>query len=262
VLKALRLIPEPVYRRLKGNVLLSRTLDRLMPRGRFAETKIRGGPLKGLILELDPRTNKDMALGRYEPNVVDRLSAMVPPGTVVFDVGAHLGYESIVMARAAGGTGKVVCFEPDPGLAQKLAANIARNSTVVGADLLPVQAAIAASRGKVAFEPGRTTGTGRLSPGADGVEVETLTLDEAARLYGTPAVVKVDVEGHELDVLAGAERLLEKGETAFLVEAHSPELTRACVELFESSGYVCERIGEADRGGAHIVATTEGRPKN
>jgi hypothetical protein len=84
--------------------------------------------------------------------------------------------------------------------------------------------------------------------------VEALTLDDAAGRYGIPAFVKIDVEGFELEVLEGAAGLLRGKETSFLVEAHSPELIRACTETFEASGYACERIGEADMGGAHLVA--------
>jgi hypothetical protein len=149
MLRALKLIPEPIYRRLKGNILLSRILDRLMPRGRFSEVTIQAGPLKGLVLELDPRTNKDMALGRYEPHVVDRIEEMVATGAIAFDVGAHLGYESIVIALAADGAGRVVCFEPDADLAGRLEANIERNRSSISADLVAVQAAVAESAGKI-----------------------------------------------------------------------------------------------------------------
>lgn len=256
----LKRIPAPVYDRLKRAPVVAplfrRALDVLIPRHGGAPTVIEGGPLEGMTLELDPRTNKDMVVGRFEPEVVAALESLLEPGALAFDVGAHLGYGTLVMAAAAGASGRVWSFEPDPEMFLTLQRNVDRNRSDRTAEVIPVRAALGAEEGRASFLRGETSGTGRLDGGREGLEVEVTTLDAVAARYGTPAVVKIDVEGGELNVLRGGTKLLEQGETSLVIEGHSPDLDRDCKSLLQGFGYACEDLVPARAGTTHFVART------
>lgn len=253
----LKRAPRPLYDRLKRAPVVApffrRALDLLIERGTLAPTPIEGGPLKGMVVELDPRANKDMIVGRYEPEVIAMLESLLDRGGVAYDVGAHLGYETLVMA-AAGPGARIWSFEPDPDMFSVLSRNLAGNRSERTAEVTPVRAALGAVEGRALFARGETTGIGRLTPGAGDLEVDVTTLDEAAARYEAPAVVKIDVEGGELEVLKGGTKLLEEGRAVFLIEAHSQTLDDECRSVLQSFGYSCETLGRARAQTTHFVA--------
>lgn len=266
----LRAVPEPLYRRLKRVPILSGlgrcVLDLLVSERGFEAVEIAGGRLQGLVLDLLPRTNKDMVLGRYEPSVVGALQDWLGPGRSGFDVGAHVGYETLVMAVLVGKGGRVVAFEPEPALSRVLERNVERNRPSLAASVTAVPAAMGTENGRACFREGPSSGKGHLAeapppPEEDEVDidVEVLTLDEAARRFGAPDLVKIDVEGAELGVLRGAQRLLGRVRPVFVVEAHSPRLECDCGRVFEGHGYRWERIGRGAGEAVHLLAVPTGR---
>lgn len=200
--RALRAVPRPLYRILKRAPLMSslgrRALDALLGRSGVAATRIEGGPLAGMVVELQPRVNKDMLLGRYEPEVCDALEALLSTGDAAFDVGAHLGYMSLMMALCVGAEGRVVAFEPDPIVGRILQKNLERNRSpaLASLDVLPV--AVGEAAGPSSFARGVTTGVGTLVADSGDFEVPVMTLDRAADSVVRPDLVKIDTEGTEL----------------------------------------------------------------
>jgi hypothetical protein len=96
---------------------------------------------------------------------------------------------------------------------------------------------------------GRESGTVLLTLGADGrvsrvgergVEVSQTTLDELAEQYGLPDLIKMDIEGAELDALQGASNVLLHGPSLF-IEVHSPDLVDRVAGLLDAAGYSVER---------------------
>ncbi|HEX2195495.1 MAG TPA: FkbM family methyltransferase [Actinomycetota bacterium] len=233
--------------------LMLRAIERKTRGARWIEARVRAGPLHGMTLAIDPRVQADVVVGAYERRLSRHVGSMLREGDVAFDVGSHLGYFGILMATAVGRGGRVVCFEPDPGLHETLERNVGRNRDLIPADVTVARLGIAATRGKTAFETGGHSTRGRLSEGGD-VEVEVLTLDDAADRFGTPRFVKVDVEGGEVGVLTGAATLLAAGTTSFGIEVHSAELEAACRRFLEAQGYVCRVIKEAGRAETYLLA--------
>jgi FkbM family methyltransferase len=194
-----------------------------------------------------------MAVGRYEPRLATALEDLLEEGDLCFDVGAHLGYMSLVMASSVAPGGKVVAFEPDPDLFEPLLRNVERNERAL-ARVVPVAAAAGQSPGRCSFRHGTSSGTGRLDEAEGDVTVTVLTLDHAAHVHGMPRLVKVDVEGAEVEALQGATEILNRGESAFLVEAHSEDLEERCRALLRGYHYDVNHLDPARDETAHLLA--------
>jgi FkbM family methyltransferase len=151
------------------------------------------------------------------------LRGLVHQGDVVFDVGANVGIYSVFLSRLCGPTGRVWAFEPVPDtywrLQETLALNRCENVTAVRTavsdktgnariNLFDPRFAEWNSLGK----PSMDAGQGTLSTSHQSVEVQTYRLDDFCREQGIERIsfLKVDVEGFELHVFRGAERLLRE----------------------------------------------------
>src|SRR5262249_37577808 len=142
----------------------------------------------------------------------------VRPGKVVWDIGANSGIFAFAAANLTGSSGSVVAFEPDTWLVQLL-----RRSARIQRDAGPVQVVAAAvakdcdlrtfniaqrSRAANFLDGYDTVARSRQTGGvAERHTVVTLTLDWLAERLPAPDVIKIDVEGAELEVLQGGERL-------------------------------------------------------
>jgi FkbM family methyltransferase len=162
---------------------------------------------------------------------------VVRPGDVVLDVGANLGYYTLLFSHLAGARGKVHAFEPVPPTFTRLAARVARGRRSDNVVLNPC--ALAETAGPVSlFVPGGDLGQASLARhaagswrGADSGEISdhacsAVTLDGYAA--GLPALnfLKCDVEGAELSVLRGGEAALRRFAPLLLVEV-CPDWTAA-----------------------------------
>ncbi len=173
-------------------------------------------------------------LGTYEEEQTRLFRAMVRPGHTVLDVGAHVGYYTLLASELAGVTGQVVAFEPDPDNVRFLERHVRLNRCV---NVTVERAAVAASDGEASFERGSGTGTGHLGAAGD-LTVRTLALDAYVRRHGLrPDVVKIDVEGAEAEVLAGAESMLRTVRPTLFLSTHGREPNRTCRLFLDRLGY-------------------------
>lgn len=146
------------------------------------------------------------------------------PGSIAIDVGAHIGNFTIPMARALGPTGVVLAFEPFPQVFDCLEANVKKATTedIDFARVVCTQGAVGATNGKTKLysNPSNVAGAsllGNLFGDANGMPVNVVTLDTLP-LHKPVSFIKIDVEGGELDVLKGAEKLLLKEHPALFIE--------------------------------------------
>jgi FkbM family methyltransferase len=159
-----------------------------------------------------------------EAGPVDSMRGLVTPGSTVVDVGANIGFFSLRFASWVGQTGRVIAIEPETRNIASLRRRVDRagQSDVVTC----VQAAAADRSGEVrlALNPGHP-GDHHLSD--DGEPVAAVTLDElAADDPRRVTLIKIDVQGAESMVLAGARRVIAQHRPAIFVEVHDPSLTR------------------------------------
>lgn len=182
--------------------------------------------------------------GVYDLIVAETLARLADPGETAIDAGANVGLMSNVLAHAVGPHGRVVSFEPHPLIFQTLSSNVARWRTIEGLKPIEVrQAAVSSSTGVVplAIDPATfavNKGTASLEQHdpMNSTEVATVSLDD--EFSGPVGVLKLDVEGHELAALTGAEALLRgKLIRDILFEEHRPPPT-AVTELLEGHGYI------------------------
>jgi FkbM family methyltransferase len=245
---AARLLPnslkQAIYRAKPLAGWIRRGLNRAAPSG-LSEVKIAAGDLAGCTFQLDMQTEKDYWLGTYEPELQAALPEVVPPGAVVYDVGANIGYVSLLLARAAGEAGRVFAFEALPDNAARLRRNLELNGMQERVRLFA--GAVTGKAGPVRFLVHASGGMGKAAGSAGRQEehyqaevtVEGISLDEFVYQHGNPPpqVVKMDIEGGEVMALPGMRRVLAETRPVLLMELHGPESATAAWETLSAAGY-------------------------
>lgn len=187
--------------------------------------------LGGFLFHCDQRDSVAREVcftGYYEPQETQLASRLLHAGDVFVDVGANWGYFSLAAAHWVGATGRVLAFEPEPRLFALLTANLAVNRLDF---VRAYQTAAAAGCGRLGFTAfhadGGNWGESRsVRAGPADFECDTVALDAALDAAGVGPVqlIKIDVEGGEVDALAGMRRGLAQGRYRYvLVECH-PDL--------------------------------------
>ncbi len=176
-------------------------------------------------------------LGFYEYEKQEWISREVRPNRVFWDVGANVGFYSLLASKLVG-SGRVFAFEPAPRnlsyLNQHLALNHATN-----VEVLPT--AVADRNGTSSFETEETGFMGHLSVEGS-ITVPTTTLDSLVKEGKVlpPDYVKMDIEGAELLALRGASDTFQRFRPVLFLATHGREMHVECCRLLESWGYTCQ----------------------
>jgi FkbM family methyltransferase len=139
-------------------------------------------------------------------------------GMVVFDVGANIGYLSLFFSQRVGSSGKVYSFEPEASNFAELFRNVEING--LQGQCVPIPVAVGRSSGKVAISNGLNGGV--VAEG-EGSTCQLVSLDSYAAEHGIPRIdlVKIDIEGYELEALEGMTEILSRPHKPILyVEVH------------------------------------------
>ena len=182
--------------------------------------------------------------GEWDPKITWALRRLLQPGETVIDIGAHCGATALIAARLVGPQGAVHAFEPQPVLAQMLRDSAKMN----GFEQLHVhELALSDSDGKAElFIPNDKLILASLNPvsGATSLAVEKRRAGDFLEdlNLGEIALIKIDVEGHELDVFRGAAEFLEHNRPRAIlfesVEKEGPFRQRPPVRLLSDLDYV------------------------
>ncbi|MEE1795753.1 FkbM family methyltransferase [Streptomyces sp. BE308] len=199
----------------------------------------------------------------YEQGSLYHWSRLAAASRTVLDVGAHVGYYAMIAALAAP-EATVHAFEPVPPIHARLAVNHRANGI---RNLVLHQNGVSDRAGSadinIRFPLANLLSTGssleefaRPVAGAFTTRVQLCTLDE--KLGDTPVdLIKIDVEGHEPRVLAGARRLIERDRPVIILEALQSTQLAALTEPFADLDYTFRWISEAE---GRLVPVTEERP--
>jgi FkbM family methyltransferase len=190
-------------------------------------------------------------LDMYEPGTTHVVKNLLRPGMIAIDVGANIGYYSRVFARLVGKRGRVLAFEPDPETFAILERN-ARKFTQVECH----NAAVVESPRRAVLYRAENPGTSSLwATSTRGGPIGTVTVEAVALdslLQGVqPNLVKIDVEGAELEVLQGARDLISRSrELHLIIECNRDCLlgrgldTASLVEYVHELGFETRAIDE------------------
>lgn len=199
------------------------------------------------IVNLEDVVGYEIAINRYEWRelkiMLDACRRRRPQ--LFLDVGANIGLYSCVLARN-NAVPRVVAFEPDRDNRAHMAMNVELNGLADRIELHEV--AVGAARGTAHLVPSAAANRGmshlteRETAGGYGVPV--VSLDDTVRLDGATIVIKIDVEGHELEVLKGAAQLLARNNGFAQIEGRTDHLAGVISELMETFGWrFVERYG-------------------
>ncbi|MEA2218703.1 MAG: hypothetical protein QOJ35_1329 [Solirubrobacteraceae bacterium] len=179
--------------------------------------------------------------GTHEIQVQQAIVRSARSGDHVWDVGANIGYIALVAARIVGPGGRVLAIEPDPQCAAAVRANAALNGL---ASIEVLEAAASDRSGSAELVVVRDRLWSRLASVGDHhlgerrVVVRTVALDDVEG--PPPALVKIDVEGAELDVVAGMSRLLREVRPLVICEMHGRNA--AFCAAMRAAGYAVSNL--------------------
>ena len=238
--------------------------NRIVPRSTRIWAQVEEGPAAGIWLRLNPRVALDTLRGHGEPQVQEAMLAHLRPGMTFYDLGANIGFFSLLAARLVGEQGRVIAFEADPEIAARLREHVERNRFGC---VTVVEKAVWSEASRVLFEridpetsPDRGLGhvVGEAPANSSGrtIEIEAVSLDDFTGTALAPDFIKCDVEGAEVEVFRGAQRLLAERRPRILCEIHSEANREALLAELKRLGYVWE-----DGAGRQVLAlpTVAGR---
>ena len=223
--------------------VIARVVVRLAPRWPYPVLR---GPLRGCRFILGALAGEaggvSVHLGILEVDQVECLTQTLQRGRIFFDVGANVGFYSLLGSKLVGCDGAVVAFEPMPRNLGFLFRHTRLNKT---RNVIIVPLACADEISTELFVEGENNAVGRLGghdfdlTSADAQTlVGTISLDAAAEKLGLrPDVIKIEVEGAELRVLKGAKSILTQARPSVLLSVHSVELRDACLAYLDALQY-------------------------
>lgn len=243
-----RLLPIPFKRQLYRWKPLADSIRRLLNRAAppgLTEVRIAAGGLEGMRLKLDLHCEKEYWLGTYETELQAAIHRFVQPGMVAYDVGANIGYISLLLARRVGAQGQVYAFEALPQNLERLRAHVAMNGLEAHIRIIPL--AVVDRSGKVHFLIGPSHGTGKVKGSAGReefayrgtLEIEGISLDSFVYEQGhpPPQVMKIDIEGGEVLAMAGMSRVLREHPPLIFLELHGEEAARVAWSALKKNDY-------------------------
>ncbi len=229
------------------------------------------GPAEGLRIGLR-HASADYRSGANELPVQQAVADLLEPGATFFDIGSNVGFFAVLAARRVGPSGRVHAFEPVPAIADDIVANAERNGlknvtvhTVAVSDSDDGTATL-----MLAAHPGGATLSEDDVPDdlTGRIEVPVVTIDRLVE-NGTcppPDVVKIDVEGVEMQVLAGMAHVLAEHRPTLVCELDSPDpdVLAAKVDQWratmDSVGYEVTDLADSYEGSGWHVYHAVARP--
>lgn len=175
--------------------------------------------------------------GEFSEGEIDLFKQLSKPGQVIVEVGANVGAHTVFLAQQVGITGRVLAYEPQRLVFQTLCANLALNNI---ANVLAFQQAVGAAQGEIVvplLDWRREQNFGGLALGQyqEGERVPMITID-SLNLQRCD-LIKVDVEGMEMDVLRGATSTIARTRPFLYVENDRREKAAELVRYIDGLGY-------------------------
>jgi FkbM family methyltransferase len=182
--------------------------------------------VQGHKMFLDPHDSLNLSINEvYEKAETDLAYKEVKEGNVILDIGANIGYYTLIFAKLAGPNGKVYAFEPDPDNFAILKKNIETNGYQ---NVVLVNKAVSDSNGKIKlYKSDTNSGDHRIYDSDDGrgfTEIECVRLDDFFRGNELSVdLIKMDIQGAEYKALSGMAELIKKNHSIKILSEFWPE---------------------------------------
>ncbi len=187
-------------------------------------------------------SNHGCWLGSYERDQQILLKKYLGEGDVIFDVGAHVGFYTLLGSVLVRDSGQVVSFEPVPNNLMYLKKHLQINSV---SNVTIVEAAVSDRDGLGHLSSGPSSSMWHLDAQGE-LDVQTVSLDELV-LNATippPNVIKMDIEGAEILALNGSAKVVSEFHPIFVLSTHGLDVHQRCCRFLESAGYRLFPIGQ------------------
>lgn len=179
--------------------------------------------------------------GEYSEMELAFLKSIVPKNGVIIEVGANIGSLTVGLAQHVGELGKVLAVEPQPSIFNVLCANLALNK-IVNVDVR--QCGCGEYTSKMYLQADNyfnknihNSGSKTLIADAQGLEISVFPIDSFANSFDFLSLIKIDVEGMELDVLKGAANAIKKHKPYLYIENAVIDKSKSIIEWIMSAGY-------------------------
>lgn len=195
--------------------------------------EVQTGPLEGIKLVVSQHVSHAHISGSYELETQLAIDRLVAPGFICYDLGASVGYLSLLMARKAE---HVYSFEPAPHAIAEFRRHIAANGFQ---NITIVEKAVSDCERMVEFGLTDNAYGSRIvdSEVASSLKVTTTTLEAFVASHRPPDFIKIDVENEEGRVLEGARSILRESQPLICCELHSVEAAEAVQGILHEYGY-------------------------
>jgi FkbM family methyltransferase len=224
------------------NRIIRKTL--LITSKKDSPRKVYFGPLKGYKWIYNSGYSAYW-MGSYESVLVKAFIEAVKSSTVVYDLGAHIGYYTLIASKYIKKGGKVYAFEPFPKNFEKL--EIHKKLNLLG-NVTIINAAVANNDGVISFSNNSNDSANTyvadsfMFKNFEHIQVNAVTLDSfiESSQSSQPDLIKMDVEGAELDVLKGATGILEKYHPKIFLSTHNCQnhgIHKKCIDFLTNLGY-------------------------
>ena len=212
--------------------------------------------VQGHKMFLDSKDSLCLSInGVYEPFETELVKKEIKKGDVVLDLGANIGYYTLIFAKLVGKRGKVFAFEPDPTNFSLLKKNVEMNGYK---NVELVQKAVSNKTGKIKlYLCEDNKGDHRIYNSHDGrqsIEIEAIRLDDYFKNYnGAVDFIKMDIQGAEGGAIQGMFNLLKKNNVKIITEFWSIGLKRfgidseECLKLLIEFGFKLYEVNEQEK---------------
>lgn len=236
--------------------------------GRSFNHRINSGPASGLTFPITMPQDKLYWTGTWEADITEALRDATNDSDVCYDIGCHKGFMAGVMGLAGAST--VHCFEANPANCKQIETVIALNPEL---PLKLHEMAVTKEDGTLSFSIHPDSAMGKISDVSFQSDLDDLSQIEVpgrcidsmitAGDLDPPDLLKIDVEGAEMDVIKGAAATIDEHHPRFLIELHTLELARSCIEFLHERGYHCSviepdvKLTESGFRVCHLLASAE-----
>jgi hypothetical protein len=204
----------------RGLKILRKLKERFAPKEKRVRT-ILSGPLRGLRMWIDVMPQGQLWVGLAERETQPWIGRLCKDINTAIDVGAAFGEQTLYFVKKSSAK-KIYTFDPRPDAFEELKQNIALNGP----------------------EPDKELNLSTKMIGSHNTG-ETCTFDSVYEGIIFPCMIKIDIEGAEIDALKGAGRLLAAQQARWLIEVHSMECENVCRGILERAGYQVRIIENA-----------------